>query len=164
MRLVVAKAALGAKSNSCTFNSNLIRALNGFSAQPLSALTVSLSPNSLNQFFSPRPPLHLYAYPPPLHLSPLSFLTPLTLFTSATLSLKPVLFSHPLPIQIFSISSPCRFISLTLSFALSPFLSPPHLTSFLPPPQPKSMWVIFLCTQYSEWRRFSLLFFPNPPH
>lgn len=36
--------SFGAKSNSCTFNRNLIRALNCFSAQPLSALTVSLFP------------------------------------------------------------------------------------------------------------------------
>lgn len=130
MCLVVAKNASGPKSNSCTFNSNLIRALNCFSAQPFSALTVSLSLNTLSQFLSPSlsfsisalPAFYLYNYRSPFYLSTFLSLSLSLSYHNYTVSNTAVhLTSFLLP--NLSTSCPCHFIWLTLSFPLTPFFS-----------------------------------------
>lgn len=122
----VAKTASGPKSNSCTFNSNLIRALNGFSAQPLSAFTVSLSPNTLSQslslsLFFPSVAFYLYNYCSPLYLSPfISLSVSLSYYhTVSNTTAHLTSFSPP----NLSISYSCHFVSLASPFPLTPFLS-----------------------------------------
>lgn len=90
----------GPKPNSCTFNSNLIRALNGFSAQPLSAFTVSLSPNTLSQSLSPS---LFFPQPPSIFIITVRLSICLLFFPypSTILSLILQRISLPLPLRIF---------------------------------------------------------------
>lgn len=122
----VAKTASGPKSNFCTFNSNLIRALNGFSAQPLSAFTVSFSHNSLSQSLSPSPffpstVFYLYNYCSSFYQTFFLSLSFSLTYYSYTVSNAAVHLTFFFPLTL-SLSCLCHLISSTLSLSITPYL------------------------------------------
>lgn len=132
----VAKTASGPKCSSCAFDSNLIRVLNGFSAQPFSAFTVTpyLRPFHCVSF-PPQPPsiiiitiCHSSSLPfcPYLSLSNALLHCCVTCFCTSHFLFSLACFSFmSLPIHL------AHLVFLSHSFFFFSQFSPPHFSLFL---------------------------------